>query len=65
MHDYEHPPEWPSMSDAERARWYTQERARRQAMRQSGTGERLSRGQDRHDRVADARSATVNLEDNR
>jgi len=65
MHDYDHPPEWPSMSDAERAAWYTQERARRQAMRQSCTGPQLTRAQERHDRIAEARPETVSLEDNR
>jgi hypothetical protein len=65
MNDYAHPPEWPSMSDDERADWYVQERARRQAMRQRGTGDRLARGQRRHDRVHDARAETVSLEDHR
>jgi len=65
MHDYNHPPEWPSMSDQERADWYTRERARRQAMRQRGTGDRLSRAQERFDRRHAARPETVSLEDNR
>jgi hypothetical protein len=33
-HDYEHPPDWEEMTDEEKSRWYTQERCRRQAMRQ-------------------------------
>jgi len=53
------------MSDQERADWYTQERARRQAMRQSCTGPQLTRAQERHDRIHAARPETVSLEDNR
>jgi hypothetical protein len=33
-HDYDHPPDWEEMTDEEKSRWYTQERCRRQAMRQ-------------------------------
>lgn len=33
-HDYDLPAEWPAMTDAERDRWFHQERARRQAARQ-------------------------------
>jgi len=33
-HDYNHPPDWEEMTDEEKSRWYTQERCRRQAMRQ-------------------------------
>lgn len=33
-HDYNFPPDWEEMSDEEKSRWYTQERCRRQAMRQ-------------------------------
>lgn len=35
MHDYDLPPEWPSMTTDERNRWFHQERARRQALNQS------------------------------
>jgi len=33
-HDYNHPPDWEEMTDEEKSCWYTQERCRRQAMRQ-------------------------------
>jgi hypothetical protein len=33
-HDYNLPSEWEEMSDEAKSRWYTQERCRRQAMRQ-------------------------------
>ena len=33
-HDYDHPPDWEEMTDEAKSRWYTQERCRRQAMRQ-------------------------------
>ena len=33
-HDYQLPSDWEEMSDEEKSRWYTQERCRRQAMRQ-------------------------------
>jgi hypothetical protein len=33
-HDYEFPSDWDEMTDEEKSRWYTQERCRRQAMRQ-------------------------------
>jgi hypothetical protein len=37
-HDYDLPPDWPGMTDAEKCRWYTQERARRQVIRQKEAG---------------------------
>ena len=33
-HDYDFPSDWDKMTDEEKSRWYTQERCRRQAMRQ-------------------------------
>lgn len=37
-HDYDHPPEWNSMSDEEKSRWMTQERCRRQNKRIQSDG---------------------------
>ena len=66
MTDYQLPPEWPSMSDLERSEWMTAERCRRQALRQStAMARRLEKAQERHDRRADARPETVNLDDYR
>lgn len=66
MHDYEFPPEWPSMSDSERSDWMTADRCRRQALRQSTAfAERQPRAQDRHDRRVGAAPSTVSLDDNR
>lgn len=45
-HDYNLPFKWDSMTDIEKSRWYTQERCRRQALKQANkiygrdTGER-------------------------
>jgi len=36
-HDYNLPPDWDSMSDEEKSRWMTQDRCRRQALRQKTT----------------------------
>jgi hypothetical protein len=64
--DYDFPPEWPSMSPAERDRWFHTERARRQAMRQrTPTARHLDRARRRRDRRAAARSDTVDVEDHR
>ena len=66
MTDYQLPPEWPSMSDLERSEWMTAERCRRQALRQStAMARRVKKAQERHDRRADARAGTVNLDDYR
>ena len=65
-HDYDLPPEWSSMSDIERSERLTAERCRRQALRQStAMARRLEKAQERHDRRADARAETVNLDDYR
>jgi|APHM01.1.fsa_nt_gi hypothetical protein len=34
MTDYNLPPDWSDLSDDEKCQWYTQERCRRQALRQ-------------------------------
>lgn len=44
-HDYNFPADWEEMSDAEKCRWYTQERCRRQAMRQDTPAGRALRKQ--------------------
>jgi hypothetical protein len=48
-HDYILPPEWDDMTDEERSRWMTQERCRRQAMRQDTAYGRYLRN--RHERM--------------
>jgi len=63
MHDYRHPPEWPSMSDQERSDWYTRERCRRQAMRQdTHTARALRKQYERLHRKLDAHPDTVRVE---
>ncbi len=53
-HDYDHPPDWHKMSDEEKSRWYTQERCRRQAMRQdTPAGRALRRQAERAERNAE------------
>lgn len=55
-HDYDLPPEWNAMSDAEKSRWMTQERCRRQAMRQqTSTTDALERTTTRLVRTLNAR----------
>lgn len=34
-HDYDLPPDWDALSDAEKSKWMTQERCRRQSKRQA------------------------------
>jgi phage pi2 protein 07 len=46
-HDYDLPPDWDSMTDAEKSRWMTQERCRRQAVRQDTTSSKIIK-QERH-----------------
>lgn len=45
-HDYNLPAEWEEMSDDAKSRWYTQERCRRQAMRQDTPAGRALKRQD-------------------
>jgi len=40
-HDYNLPPGWDSMTAEERCRWLTQERTRRQAVRQQTASSRI------------------------
>ena len=44
-HDYDLPSNWDEMTDEEKSRWYTQERCRRQAMRQDTPAGRALRRQ--------------------
>ncbi|ERH06275.1 MAG: hypothetical protein J07HN4v3_01887 [Halonotius sp. J07HN4] len=46
QHDYNLPSEWEEMSDEAKSRWYTQERCRRQAMRQDTPAGRALKRQD-------------------
>jgi hypothetical protein len=53
-HDYNHPPDWEEMTDEEKSRWYTQERCRRQAMRQdTPAGRALKRQAERAEQNAE------------
>jgi len=66
-HDYNLPREWPDMTDAEKCRWYTQERARRQVIRQKEAGAMVSLDFlerevfDRMQRRQEARAGTVDV----
>ena len=65
-HDYNLPAEWTSMTDVERSRWMTQDRAFRQARRQhTATAERMEHDAMRSDRRASARPHTINIEAHR
>lgn len=56
MHDYNHPPDWDALTDQEKSDWYTQERARRQAMGQrTAFATRARRERRRRQRRTDAR----------
>lgn len=48
--DYDLPEMWGRMSDEEKAEWFSEERNRRQAMRQSTTTGRRLRGDERPSR---------------
>jgi hypothetical protein len=62
-HDYELPPEWNAMSDEEKSQWMTQERCRRQALRQqTPTSRRAVHKMERLQRVLDARNETTEVE---
>lgn len=63
-HDYDLPPDWAGMTDEERVQWLTDERNRRQAVRQGTIGP-IQRQQDRFERRAEARACLVSLSDNR
>lgn len=62
-HDYDLPPEWNVMSTDEKSQWMTQERCRRQALRQqTATSRRAVHGMERVQRVLDARNETTEVE---
>lgn len=62
-HDYDLPAEWHSMSADEKCQWMTQERCRRQALRQqTATSYRATHDMERLQRVLDARSETTEVE---
>ena len=55
-HDYDLPPDWASMTDAEKSRWMTQERCRRQAKQQAtATAEVIDSKRERAERILKAR----------
>jgi len=55
-HDYDLPPDWDAMTDAEKSRWMTQERARRQSRRQAtATTARADKRRERTTRRLEAR----------
>jgi hypothetical protein len=66
-HDYNHPSDWHTYTDAEKCRWYTQERARRQVIRQKEAGAMVSLDYlerevfDRLQRRSEARAGTVDV----
>lgn len=46
--DYDFPPEWESFTDEEKSDWFTEERCRRQAMRQkTGFAKRVEQEEER------------------
>ncbi|UBF22743.1 hypothetical protein M1M38_gp050 [Halorubrum tailed virus 27] len=46
--DYDFPPEWESFTDEEKSDWFTEERCRRQAMRQNtGFAKRVEQEEER------------------
>jgi len=55
-HDYDLPPDWSAKTDAEKSRWLTQERARRQSRRQAtATTERARKEDERRTRKLEAK----------
>lgn len=65
-HDYDLPPDWEAMDSDEKSKWMTQDRAKRQAMRQStASAKEIEDGEERRDRRVSARNETVSLEEKR
>jgi len=59
-HDYDFPPDWAARTDAEKSRWLTQERCRRQAERQrTGYAQKARREAEREARKQSARPGMV------
>lgn len=64
--DYDLPPDWHDLSDAEKSRWMTQERCRRQAMRQrTGYAKQMQDEHGRLNRRQEASPAFVKVEEYR
>lgn len=62
-HDYDLPPDWDSMTDAEKSKWMTQERCRRQARQQdTATANRLEAQRKRFERRFAARNETESVD---
>lgn len=56
--DYNFPADWEEMSDEQKCRWYTQQRCRRQAMRQDTTvGRALKKQAEQAKREAETSTA--------
>jgi len=54
-HDYDLPPDWESLTDAEKSAWMTQERCRRQAKQQTtAASKRMEKRKERFARRLDA-----------
>jgi len=65
-HDYNLPADWHDRTDAEKSKWLTQERCRRQAMSQrTATRRRLRKQRERTARKQAANPASVDVEANR
>lgn len=63
-HDYDLPGDWSAMDSEARNVWLTQERCRRQAMRQqTPTARHIEKGETRIERRSTARPDTVTLAD--
>jgi hypothetical protein len=62
-HDYDLPQDWATMSGEEKSKWLTQERCRRQAVRQGLEDKQLQKEKERVERKAEANPAFVKLED--
>jgi len=64
--DYDLPANWNDLTDPEKSRWYTQERCRRQAMRQrTGYAQRMAEKAERDARKRAASPAHVKLDEYR
>ena len=63
MTDYDLPAHWNAMTDSQKAKWFTEERVRRQMLAQDIAAARILRRQyDRHARKLRAHSDTVDIE---
>lgn len=61
-HDYQLPPEWDAMTQEEKDKWFKQERARRQLLRQNTPGRRhLEKTEEKLTRKRRARNETRDI----